>query len=36
MMATTAEHEIHHLHDKLQAWFRAEVAADALLSLIHI
>ena len=29
-MDITAEHEIHHLHDKLQAWFRAEVAADAL------
>ncbi len=21
-MDITAEHEIHHLHDKLQAWFR--------------
>ncbi|MHC1651851.1 DUF4440 domain-containing protein [Stenotrophomonas maltophilia] len=29
-MDTTAEHEIHHLHDKLQAWFRAAVGADAL------
>lgn len=29
-MDTTAEHEIHHLHDKLQAWFRAEVDVDAL------
>ncbi|MGG6342229.1 DUF4440 domain-containing protein [Stenotrophomonas indicatrix] len=29
-MDMTAEHEIHLLHDKLQAWFRAEVAADAL------
>ncbi|UXB30694.1 DUF4440 domain-containing protein [Stenotrophomonas maltophilia] len=29
-MDTTAEHEIHHLHDKLQAWFRADVGADAL------
>ncbi|MBA0400477.1 MULTISPECIES: DUF4440 domain-containing protein [Stenotrophomonas] len=29
-MDTTAEHEIHCLHDKLQAWFRAEVDADAL------
>lgn len=29
-MHMTAEHEIHLLHDKLQAWFRAEVAADAL------
>ena len=29
-MDTTAEHEIHHLHDKLQAWFRAEVGVDAL------
>ncbi|HDS1143413.1 DUF4440 domain-containing protein [Stenotrophomonas maltophilia] len=33
-MATTAEHQIHHLHDKLQAWFRAEVAADALEDLV--
>jgi hypothetical protein len=30
LMDTTAEHEIHHLHDKLQAWFRADVGADAL------
>ncbi|KAA9000875.1 DUF4440 domain-containing protein [Stenotrophomonas cyclobalanopsidis] len=29
-MHRTAEHEIHELHDKLQAWFRAEVGADAL------
>ncbi|WMJ69573.1 DUF4440 domain-containing protein [Stenotrophomonas sp. 24(2023)] len=29
-MEHTAEHEIHVLHDKLQAWFRAEVEADAL------
>ncbi|MEG0192035.1 MAG: DUF4440 domain-containing protein [Stenotrophomonas sp.] len=29
-MDITAEHEIHLLHDKLQAWFRAEAAADAL------
>lgn len=29
-MDTTAEHEIHHLHDKLQAWFRADVGIDAL------
>ncbi|HGM5045912.1 TPA: DUF4440 domain-containing protein [Stenotrophomonas maltophilia] len=29
-MDTTAEHEIHHLHDKLQAWFRADVGTDAL------
>lgn len=29
-MDTTAQHEIHHLHDKLQAWFRADVGADAL------
>lgn len=29
-MDMTAEHEIHLLHDKLQAWFRAEIAADAL------
>lgn len=29
-MDMTAEHEIHFLHDKLQAWFRAEIAADAL------
>ncbi|HID8535673.1 TPA: DUF4440 domain-containing protein [Stenotrophomonas maltophilia] len=29
-MDTTAEHEIHHLHDKLQAWFRADMRADAL------
>lgn len=29
-MDTTAEHEIHHLHDKLQSWFRADVGADAL------
>ena len=29
-MDTTAEHEIHHLHERLQAWFRAEVGADAL------
>lgn len=29
-MDITAEHEIHHLHDKLQAWFRADVGADAL------
>ncbi|KOQ76679.1 MULTISPECIES: DUF4440 domain-containing protein [Stenotrophomonas] len=29
-MHTTAEHEIHHLHDKLQAWFRADVGTDAL------
>lgn len=29
-MKTTAEHEIHHLHDKLQAWFRADVGTDAL------
>ncbi|KAG1258248.1 hypothetical protein G6F65_015643 [Rhizopus arrhizus] len=30
MMDTTAEHEIHRLHDKLQAWFRAEACIDAL------
>ncbi|MBH1745942.1 DUF4440 domain-containing protein [Stenotrophomonas maltophilia] len=29
-MDTTAEHEIHHLHDKLQGWFRADVSTDAL------
>ncbi len=29
-MHRTAEHEIHELHDKLQAWFRAEVGAEAL------
>lgn len=29
-MDTTAEHEVHHLHDKLQAWFRADVGIDAL------
>jgi hypothetical protein len=29
-MDATAEHEIHHLHDKLQAWFRADMGADAL------
>ncbi|HDS1581405.1 TPA: DUF4440 domain-containing protein [Stenotrophomonas maltophilia] len=29
-MDTTAEHEIHHLHERLQAWFRAEIGADAL------
>lgn len=29
-MQHTAEHEIHHLHDKLQAWFRADVAVEAL------
>jgi len=29
-MQQTAEHEIHELHDKLQAWFRAEMGADAL------
>ena len=29
-MDMNAEHEIHFLHDKLQAWFRAEIAADAL------
>ncbi|WP_313204663.1 DUF4440 domain-containing protein [Stenotrophomonas sp.] len=29
-MHRTAEHEIHELHDKLQAWFRAELGADAL------
>ncbi|MBA0280347.1 DUF4440 domain-containing protein [Stenotrophomonas maltophilia] len=29
-MDITAEHEIHHLHDKLQAWFRADLSADAL------
>ncbi|PSM14358.1 DUF4440 domain-containing protein [Stenotrophomonas maltophilia] len=29
-MDITAEHEVHHLHDKLQAWFRADVSADAL------
>lgn len=29
-MDITAEHEVHHLHDKLQAWFRADVGADAL------
>ena len=29
-MDTAAEHEIHHLHDKLQAWFRADMRADAL------
>lgn len=29
-MDTTAEHEIHELHDVLQAWFRADVGADAL------
>ncbi|PTS78830.1 DUF4440 domain-containing protein, partial [Stenotrophomonas sp. HMWF022] len=29
-MDMTTEHEIHFLHDKLQAWFRAEIAADAL------
>ncbi len=30
LMDITAEHEVHHLHDKLQAWFRADVGADAL------
>ncbi len=29
-MDTTAEHEVHHLHDKLQAWFRADAGTDAL------
>ncbi|KAF1012814.1 MAG: hypothetical protein GAK31_03894 [Stenotrophomonas maltophilia] len=29
-MHHTAEHEIHELHDKLQAWFRADVGAEAL------
>lgn len=29
-MQHTAEHEIHQLHDTLQAWFRAEVGAEAL------
>ncbi|MEN5270117.1 DUF4440 domain-containing protein [Stenotrophomonas sepilia] len=29
-MDISAEHEIHLLHDKLQAWFRADVGADAL------
>ncbi|WP_313143359.1 DUF4440 domain-containing protein [Stenotrophomonas sp.] len=29
-MQHTAEHEIHELHDTLQAWFRAEVGAEAL------
>jgi hypothetical protein len=29
-MHRTAEHEIHDLHDRLQAWFRADVGADAL------
>ncbi|WP_459046950.1 DUF4440 domain-containing protein [Stenotrophomonas sp. PSU_St99] len=29
-MDITAEHEVHHLHDKLQAWFRADVGVDAL------
>ncbi|MGE8260532.1 MAG: DUF4440 domain-containing protein [Stenotrophomonas sp.] len=29
-MQHTAEHEIHQLHDMLQAWFRAEVGAEAL------
>ena len=34
-MDIAAEHEIHLLHDKLQAWFRAEVAADALADLME-
>lgn len=34
-MDTTAEHEIHHLHDKLQAWFRADMRADALEDLME-
>ncbi|MBA0227956.1 DUF4440 domain-containing protein [Stenotrophomonas maltophilia] len=29
-MDISAEHEIHLLHDKLQAWFRADVGTDAL------
>ncbi len=29
-MDTTAEHEVHLLHDKLQAWFRADAGIDAL------
>ncbi|MCF3496595.1 DUF4440 domain-containing protein [Stenotrophomonas maltophilia] len=29
-MDITAEHEIHLLHDKLQAWLRADVGTDAL------
>lgn len=29
-MDISAEHEIHLLHDKLQAWFRADVDTDAL------
>ncbi len=29
-MQHTAEHEIHELHDTLQAWFRAEVGTEAL------
>ena len=33
-MDMTAEHEIHLLHDKLQAWFRAEIEADALADLM--
>jgi len=33
-MDTTAEHEIHHLHDKLQAWFRADFSTDALQDLM--
>ncbi|MGY6087732.1 DUF4440 domain-containing protein [Stenotrophomonas sp. SM006] len=33
-MDTTAEHEVHHLHDKLQAWFRADAGTDALENLM--
>ena len=29
-MDISAEHEIHLLHDKLQAWLRADVGTDAL------
>ena len=31
-MDTTAEHEVHHLHDKLQAWIRAD-AGTGIISL---
>ncbi len=33
-MDISAEHEIHLLHDKLQAWFRADVGTDALKDLM--
>ncbi|WP_329890977.1 DUF4440 domain-containing protein [Stenotrophomonas sp. SMYL11] len=34
-MDTTAEHEVHLLHDKLQAWFSADVGTDALEDLME-